>query len=904
MNESGKDARRVFIMIVVVVLFLVPFNHFLFPYTTANPHDSHFREINSFEYVNAKIADVAFSKDGVYLAVAVTNSSIYIYNTSNWALTKVINIDVYSVDSSSISTHIEYSPNGEMLAVTYNKYIRIIDPFSGDLIKNLTGHTLLVGDISFSPDGNYLISGDHDYNIFLWNTTDWTKENITLPLGRTIYKNQIAWSKDSKRVFFAPTNANRTFVWDLSSRMVIDTWYNIVWTVKVSNDGTMIASKYDGHIVILRSTDGAILRIFPKDIWVHPFICGWSLDDTTLLVYIYKSNNKDGESGGIVLWDVPTATPIQEIKNNEWGDLEWGELSPNINVIAGFRETGTWGDDYDKLFIYENDADEDSISDRYDAFPYDPAASIDTDEDGAPDEWNPGMTEDNSTTGLHLDSWPTDPAASMDSDGDGYPDMWTPGMGPENSTTGLTRLDDLPYDPAASVDTDGDGWPNEWNEGCDENDSTTGLKLDDYPSEPTQWNDTDDDGWGDNYANFTWAEGRPVGIFIPNASRPDRYPLDPTQWNDTDGDGFGDNYSGNAPDLFPDDPFEWNDTDGDGVGDNSDTDIDGDEWNNSIEKQAGTDPFDDSSFPSDIDGDRIPDVLDDDIDGDGWNNTVESELDTDPYDNSSFPSDTDGDGLPDKLDADDDNDGYSDIVELEYDTDPMDAISYPQKPVWLEIPFVEFGGCIFGIFFDLSEYISDEDTTIENMVFSVIEYNDSSIRVSVSGYWLNINQINRSRSQIWLRVFDGLHYADTNITVIAGGTGLPLPDQDNDGIPDVEDDDIDNDGFNNYVEELCGTDPYDNLSFPPDMDEDGLPDSLDPDRDGDEVKNEDDLYPDDGGKWEEEGKAKKGNSVWWWIVGIVFLLVVVLVVGKFILLRREDSDAEAAKKDVKKDSPG
>jgi len=255
---TGRAARKVFVTIFIVILFLISNYHHLFPNTTGNPNDSHFREINSFEYVNAKIANVAFTKDETHLAVAVTNSSIYIYNTSNWALTKVINIDVYSVDSSSISTHIEYSPDGEMLAVTYKNYIRIIDPTSGDLIKNLTGHALLVGDISFSPDGNHLISGDHDYNIFLWNTTDWTKENITLPLGRTIYKNQIAWSKDSKRVFFAPTNANRTFVWDLSSRRVIDTWYNIVWTVKVSNDGTMIASKYDGHIVILRSTDGAI----------------------------------------------------------------------------------------------------------------------------------------------------------------------------------------------------------------------------------------------------------------------------------------------------------------------------------------------------------------------------------------------------------------------------------------------------------------------------------------------------------------------------------------------------------------------------------------------------------------------------------------------------------------------
>ena len=42
-----------------------------------------------------------------------------------------------------------------------------------------------------------------------------------------------------------------------------------------------------------------------------------------------------------------------------------------------------------------------------DAFPTDPAASVDTDEDGMPDDWNPGKTD--STTGLVLDAFPDDP---------------------------------------------------------------------------------------------------------------------------------------------------------------------------------------------------------------------------------------------------------------------------------------------------------------------------------------------------------------------------------------------------------------------------------------------------------------------------------------------------------------
>jgi len=885
MKGTDRAARSVFALMIAIFIFLSSVHLFSYDVFSGSSDDKFAETYNNSNETG--YIDCSFSNDGLLLACCLEEKAIII-STTSWE-----DISQFEIITNQWS-FIEISPDKSIIAIAYDKWIHVYNTYSGKLMQNLSGHTSQIFDIEFSPNGFLLASASYEYPIKIWNVSNWSSQEVHLPPGHMkICTKSLDWAEDSNLLYVSPS-ACYIYIWDVAQKKLIESWNHAGYAILLSNDETKFASysQNTGELSIFNANTGAIILGFSRDIWDITLVLDWSPNDSAIIArceYNYQSRpSRDGpERHGIGIWDVSNGKLIQMIEKNVCYCYSYNS---RMNMIAISNGSG--------LDIYENDGDEDSISDRYDAFPHDPAASIDTDKDGAPDEWNPGMTQNNSTTGLYLDAWPTDPAASLDSDGDGYPDMWTPGMGPENSTTGLTRLDDLPYDPSASVDIDGDGWPDEWNIGMGPENSTTNItKLDDFPSEPTQWNDTDEDGWGDNYANLTWGEGRPVGIFIPNAFRPDRYPLDPTQWNDNDGDGYGDNYSGNAPDLFPDDPFEWNDTDGDEVGDNSDADIDNDGWNNTIELEAGTDPYDDSSFPSDTDGDRIPDVFDDDIDNDGWNNTIESELDTDPYDNSSFPSDTDGDGIPDRLDEDDDNDGYSDIVEIEWDTDPMDRKSYPQKPVWLEIPIVEFGGCIFGISFDLSEYILDNDTTVENMVFSVMDYNASCIEVSVSGDRLNIDQVNRSRSEIWLRAFDGLHYEDTNITVIAAGTGLPLPDHDDDGIPDIEDDDIDNDGFNNYVEGLCGTDPYDNQSFPPDMDEDGLPDSLDPDRDGDEVKNENDPYPDDGGKWEEEAKDKKGNSVWWWVVGIVFLLVVLGIVVRLLLVRGKDRDGEGEKKE-------
>ncbi|MCK4265823.1 MAG: tandem-95 repeat protein, partial [Thermoplasmata archaeon] len=62
----------------------------------------------------------------------------------------------------------------------------------------------------------------------------------------------------------------------------------------------------------------------------------------------------------------------------------------------------------------DTDCDGDGVPNSEDDFPNDPAASVDTDDDGKPDDWNEGYTADDSTTGLVLDD---------DDDNDGILDI-------------------------------------------------------------------------------------------------------------------------------------------------------------------------------------------------------------------------------------------------------------------------------------------------------------------------------------------------------------------------------------------------------------------------------------------------------------------------------------------------
>jgi len=94
-----------------------------------------------------------------------------------------------------------------------------------------------------------------------------------------------------------------------------------------------------------------------------------------------------------------------------------------------------------------NDIDKDGVPDSEDAFPLDPSASIDTDNDGYPDKWNENKNHNDSTS--------------------------TPKL----------ELDDLPYDPNDRKDSDGD---------------YVGDNTDVFPNDPNEQKDTDSDGIGDN----------------------------------------------------------------------------------------------------------------------------------------------------------------------------------------------------------------------------------------------------------------------------------------------------------------------------------------------------------------------------------------------------------------------
>ncbi|RYV04195.1 hypothetical protein SOPP22_00160 [Shewanella sp. OPT22] len=150
--------------------------------------------------------------------------------------------------------------------------------------------------------------------------------------------------------------------------------------------------------------------------------------DTETLESIAHYNNVDEalwiENGNLVLLSEENNT-ISLVRLSETDQrLEELTLTGNIVGFVSLHEKSVILLERDGRIIFHDfipndDTDGDSVANIDDAFPNDPAASVDSDNDGYPDEWNAGYSAEDSTTGLTLDAFTSDAACWLDSHDDG-----------------------------------------------------------------------------------------------------------------------------------------------------------------------------------------------------------------------------------------------------------------------------------------------------------------------------------------------------------------------------------------------------------------------------------------------------------------------------------------------------
>ena len=135
-------------------------------------------------------------------------------------------------------------------------------------IKTLNGHSNIVNSVSFSRDGEYVVSGSNDKSVKIWSSE--SGEVVRTLNGHTENIFSVSFSPDGKYVVSGSRDKS-VKIWSTESGEVVRTLGEVVrtlnghtddvWSVSFSPDGKYVVSGSDDKSVKIWSTEsGEVVR--------------------------------------------------------------------------------------------------------------------------------------------------------------------------------------------------------------------------------------------------------------------------------------------------------------------------------------------------------------------------------------------------------------------------------------------------------------------------------------------------------------------------------------------------------------------------------------------------------------------------------------------------------------------
>jgi WD40 repeat protein len=171
-------------------------------------------EIRKFPADKGAVFAVAFSPDSRWLAAGYADGMVRIWDTRNPA-SKARELPGHI----GWVKRVKFLPDGRLASAGGSWIgsefgeVKIWDLSTGRILLDLRGHTQIVQDLAFSPDGRRLATASLDRTIKLWDTT--TGEEVFTLRGPTAGVIRVAFSPDGRRI--ASGSYDQTVrVWDTS----------------------------------------------------------------------------------------------------------------------------------------------------------------------------------------------------------------------------------------------------------------------------------------------------------------------------------------------------------------------------------------------------------------------------------------------------------------------------------------------------------------------------------------------------------------------------------------------------------------------------------------------------------------------------------------------------------------
>jgi WD40 repeat protein len=134
---------------------------------------------------------IAYAPDGARVAV-VSTRGLYIYAAPSLDIER-------HIDPGMALRSVAFAPDGSLAAGGEDGRILIYQPDNGELVQELEGHKGPVFALSFSPDGDRLVSGGWDRTVRLWRWAE--ARQLRLFEGHTSPPRQVFFSPDGELLY-------------------------------------------------------------------------------------------------------------------------------------------------------------------------------------------------------------------------------------------------------------------------------------------------------------------------------------------------------------------------------------------------------------------------------------------------------------------------------------------------------------------------------------------------------------------------------------------------------------------------------------------------------------------------------------------------------------------------------
>ena len=187
------------------------------------------------------VSSIVFSSDGETIASAGNDKTVRLWNVKTGELLKTFTGHIENVNTiafspvgttiASGSGQLLYLGGGEDVGTCVGQEIRLWNTNTGEHIRTLTGHTSVVNSVVFSPDGKTLASGSGQWmgyegiysdgeEVRLWNVH--TGELIKTLTGHDVVVSSVVFSPDGNLIV-SGTEMDEIRVWDAHTGELLKT---------------------------------------------------------------------------------------------------------------------------------------------------------------------------------------------------------------------------------------------------------------------------------------------------------------------------------------------------------------------------------------------------------------------------------------------------------------------------------------------------------------------------------------------------------------------------------------------------------------------------------------------------------------------------------------------------------